>query len=212
MFALTDIRHRYEGRLALAVDDWSVEQGSHWLVTGPSGSGKSTLLNLLSGILRVEAGRVCVAGQDYAALSMAALDRFRGRNIGLVLQRLHLVSSLTVEANLLLAQYCAGLPQDRRRVRSLLDELGIAHRAAAFQHQLSHGQAQRVAVARAVLNRPKLILADEPTSNLDDRNCEQALQLLVDQAVRCDATLLIATHDGRLRAQFANRYALTEQE
>lgn len=211
MFILTGIRQHYDGRLALAIDAWSVEQGAHWLVTGPSGSGKTTLLNLLSGTLRAEAGTVCVAGQDYAVLSMAALDRFRGQNVGLVLQRLHLVSSLSVEANLLLAQYCAGLPQDKHRVRELLEELGIGDRSAAFPHQLSHGQAQRVAVARAVLNRPKLILADEPTSNLDDGNCEQALQLLLDQSARCNATLLIATHDGRLRDRFENRYALTGQ-
>lgn len=208
MFSLTGIRHSYDGRLALAVDDWRVAQGEHWLVMGPSGSGKSTLLHLLSGTLRPAQGSVCVAGQDYAALSASALDRFRGRSIGLVLQRLHLVASLSVEANLLLAQYCAGLPQDRPRVHALLDELGLGDRAGSFPHQLSHGQAQRVAVARAVLNRPKLILADEPTSNLDDANCEQALGLLVDQAVRCEATLLIATHDGRLRERFQNRYSL----
>lgn len=211
MFTLTGIRQHYDGRLALAIDAWSVEQGAHWLVTGPSGSGKTTLLNLLSGTLRAETGTVSVAGQEYRALSMAALDRFRGQNIGLVLQRLHLVSSLSVEANLLLAQYCAGLPQDKRRVSDVLEELGLGDRSTAFPHQLSHGQAQRVAVARAVLNRPKLILADEPTSNLDDRNCEQALQLLLDQASRCAATLLIATHDRRLHDCFANRYALAGQ-
>lgn len=208
MFALTEVRHHFDGRPALAIDAWRAEQGAHWLVVGPSGSGKSTLLGLLSGTLRCQSGTVIVAEQDYAALSGPDLDRFRGRNIGLVLQRLHLVPSLSVEANLLLAQYCAGLPQDRNQARRLLDELGLADRARDFPHQLSHGQAQRVAVARAVLNRPRLILADEPTSNLDDFNCEQALRLLVEQATRCDATLVIATHDGRLRERFENRYIL----
>lgn len=212
MFSLTDVRHHYEGRRALAIDAWHAEQGTHWLVMGPSGSGKSTLLNLLSGTLRSQAGKVVVAGQDFSGLSGAQLDRFRGQHIGLVLQRLHLVSSLSVEANLLLAQYCAGLPQDKQRVRSVLTELGLGDRGSDFPHQLSHGQAQRVAVARAVLNRPQLILADEPTSNLDDRNCEQALNLLVEQANRCEATLLIATHDSRLRERFVNRYALAGEE
>ena len=211
MFSLTDVRHHYEDRLALAIDAWHVEQGAHWLVIGPSGSGKSTLLNLLSGTLRSQAGKVIVAGQDFTGLSGARLDRFRGQHIGLVLQRLHLVESLSVEANLLLAQYCAGLPQDKQRVRSVLAELGLGDRVSDFPRQLSHGQAQRVAVARAVLNRPKLILADEPTSNLDDRNCEQALNLLVEQANRCEATLLIATHDARLRERFGNRYALADE-
>ena len=212
MFSLTDVRHHYEDRLALAIDAWHVDQGAHWLVMGPSGSGKSTLLNLLSGTLRSQAGKVIVAGQDFTGLSGARLDRFRGQHIGLVLQRLHLVESLSVEANLLLAQYCAGLPQDKQRVRSVLAELGLGDRVSDFPRQLSHGQAQRVAVARAVLNRPKLILADEPTSNLDDRNCEQALNLLVEQANRCEATLLIATHDARLRERFGNRYALAGEQ
>lgn len=212
MFSLTNVRHHYEGRLALAIDAWQAEQGAHWLVIGPSGSGKSTLLHLLSGTLRSQSGKVIVAGQDYSLLSGAAMDRFRGQHIGLVLQRLHLVPSLSVEANLLLAQYCAGLPQDKQRVRSVLGELGLGDRGADFPHRLSHGQAQRVAVARAVLNRPQLILADEPTSNLDDRNCEQALNLLVEQAARCNATLLIATHDARLRESFENRYVLAGEQ
>lgn len=212
MFSLTDVRHHYEDRLALSIDAWHAEQGAHWLVTGPSGSGKSTLLHLLCGTLRTQSGRVVVAGQDYAVLSGARMDRFRGQHIGLVLQRLHLVPTLSVEANLLLAQYCAGLPQDKRRVHSVLGELGLGDRGSAFPHRLSHGQAQRVAVARAVLNRPQLILADEPTSNLDDRNCEQALNLLVDQAKRCNATLLIATHDARLRGRFVNRYVLADEQ
>lgn len=211
MFSLTNVRHHYDGRLALSIDAWHAEQGAHWLVMGPSGSGKSTLLHLLSGTLRPQSGSVVVAGQDYSALSGAPMDRFRGRHIGLVLQRLHLVPSLSVEANLLLAQYCAGLPQDKQRVRSVLGELGLGDRGSDFPHRLSHGQAQRVAVARAVLNRPQLILADEPTSNLDDRNCEQALNLLLDQAARCNATLLIATHDARLRERFVNRYLLSDE-
>lgn len=211
MFSLTDVRHHYDGRLALSIDAWHAEQGAHWLVMGPSGSGKSTLLHLLSGTLRAQSGRVVVAGQDYSALSGASMDRFRGQHIGLVLQRLHLVPSLSVEANLLLAQYCAGLPQDKQRVRSVLGELGLGDRGSDFPHRLSHGQAQRVAVARAVLNRPQLILADEPTSNLDDRNCEQALNLLLDQAARCNATLLIVTHDARLRERFVNRYLLSDE-
>ena len=212
MFSLTDVRHQYGGRQALSIDAWHAEQGSQWLVMGPSGSGKSTLLHLLSGTLRTQTGKVVVAGQDYSALSGTRMDRFRGQHIGLVLQRLHLVPSLSVEANLLLAQYCAGLPQDKQRVRGVLGELGLGDRGSDFPHRLSHGQAQRVAVARAVLNRPQLILADEPTSNLDDRNCEQTLNLLVDQATRCNATLLIATHDARLRERFVNRYVLADEQ
>jgi len=208
MFSLNEIHHRYGAQSALVLDCWEVGQGEHWLVLGPSGSGKTTLLHLLAGILRPTQGRVSVAGQDLAALAPAALDRFRGRQIGIVLQRMHLVPSLTIERNLLLAQYCAGLPQDRARVGAVLGDLGLAGKAGAFPRELSHGQAQRVAVARAVLNRPSLILADEPTSNLDDGNCAQAIELIEQQAQQCGATLLIATHDARLQARFERRMTL----
>ena len=208
MFALSKVRHRYDGTVALAVDDWQVKQGEHWLVIGPSGSGKTTLLHLLAGVLHAQEGTVSVAEQDLGRLSQAALDRFRGRHVGIVLQRLHLMTTLTVARNLLLAQYCAGLEQDRARVDEVLSDLGIADKAAAYPRELSHGQAQRVAVGRAVLNRPRLLLADEPTSNLDDDNCAQALELLVKQAERCGATLLIATHDARLKVRFDRQLTL----
>lgn len=208
MFSLIEVHHRFGDQPALDIGRWEVGQGEHWLVIGPSGSGKTTLLHLLAGILRPSRGQVSVAGQDLGALSAAALDRFRGRHVGIVLQRLHLVASLTVARNLMLAQYCAGLAQDRARVDGVLDDLGLAGKADAYPHELSHGQAQRVAVARAVLNRPELILADEPTSNLDDANCAQAIELLEGQARHCGATLLIATHDGRLKARFERQMTL----
>jgi putative ABC transport system ATP-binding protein len=136
------------------------------------------------------------------------LDRFRGQHVGIVLQRLHLVPSLTVRDNVLLAQYFSGLPQDHGRVREVLDDLGLATKAAAYPHELSFGQAQRVAVARAVVNRPTLLLADEPTSNLDDTRCVQTLDLLESQARACSATLLIATHDQRIKARMRKQYSL----
>lgn len=208
MFTLNGIEHSYASRTALAVASWRVAQAEQWLLTGPSGSGKTTLLHVLAGILRPAKGSVSVAGQDLGALSASALDRFRGRTIGIVLQRLHLVGSLTVEGNLRLARYCADLPQDDRRIAEVLADLGIGDKAQAYPHELSHGEAQRVAVARAVLNRPKLILADEPTSNLDDAHCEQALRLLLEQAQHSGATLLIATHDARLKSRVERQMRL----
>jgi len=212
MFVLNRIRHRYGPEIALAIDDWRVAQGEQWLVIGPSGSGKTTLLHLLAGILRAREGTVSIADQDLGALSQVQLDRFRGRHIGIVLQRLHLVASLTVAGNLRLAQYCAGLEQDRTRVAAVLADLGIADKAGAYPSELSHGQAQRVAVARAVLNQPRLILADEPTSNLDDDNCMQALELLTREAERCGATLLIATHDARLKSRIPHQLVLPKTQ
>jgi putative ABC transport system ATP-binding protein len=209
MFTVHDLAHAYDdGKTVLRVADWRAEQGEHWLVLGPSGCGKSTLLHALAGILRPSAGRITVAGQELSALAPAALDRFRGRHVGIVLQRLHLVASLGVLDNLLLAQHLAGLPLDRGRARQVLADLDLAGREDARPHELSFGQAQRVAVARAVINRPRLLLADEPTSNLDDARCAQALDLIVAQAGACGATLVVATHDQRVKPRIANRYTL----
>ena len=208
MIVLRGVRRDYDGTRVLDVEHWQIAPGETWLVLGPSGSGKTTLLHILAGILRPSAGVVTVAGQDYAALSPAELDRFRGEHIGVVLQRLHLVASLTVLDNVLLAQYLARLPQDRRRARAVLDGLGLAAKTGSYPRQLSHGQAQRVALARAVINRPQLLLADEPTSNLDDAHCDEAYTLLTAQAAACNASLVIATHDARIRGRVHNQLEL----
>jgi putative ABC transport system ATP-binding protein len=208
VFALDKLRHAYAGVDVLNVGAWHAEQGAHWLILGPSGSGKTTLLHVLAGILKPTTGAVTIAGQDLSALGPGQLDRFRGQHIGIVLQRLHLVSSLTVMSNLLLAQYLAGVHEDHARVREVLTSLDISDKVDARPHELSFGQAQRVAVARAVVNRPQLLLADEPTSNLDNTRCVQALELLESQARACGATLVIATHDQRIKARVTKHYSL----
>jgi ABC-type lipoprotein export system ATPase subunit len=208
LFAVNNLHHAYDGQNVLAIDAWQAAQGEHWLLLGPSGSGKTTLLHALAGILRPAGGRIVVAGQDLASLSPSAVDHFRGRHIGIVLQRLHLIPSLNVMDNLLLAQYLAGLPQDRRRITEVLAGLDLAEKAMAKPHELSFGQSQRVAVARAVVNGPRLLLADEPTSNLDDARCLQVLELLQSQARACNATLVIATHDQRIKSRVTNQFAL----
>ena len=208
MFSIQNLTHAYNGATVLNVASWQAEQGAQWLMLGPSGSGKTTLLHVLAGILRPTSGQVAVANQDLIALAPSALDRFRGKHIGIVLQRLHLIDSLSVLNNLLLAQYLAGEPQNASRVREVLTRLDLGDKANARPHELSHGQAQRVAVARAVVNRPKLLLADEPTSNLDDTRCMQVLDLLLTQAKACGATLVIATHDQRIKSRVPNHYEL----
>ncbi|HSF22551.1 MAG TPA: ABC transporter ATP-binding protein [Burkholderiales bacterium] len=208
MFTIENLRHAYGPAEVLNVPAWRAEQGAQWLILGPSGSGKTTLLHVLAGILRPTAGSVSVAGQDLAALGAHQFDRFRGESIGFVPQRLHLVPSLSAARNLMLAQYLAGVPQDRARVREVLRMLDLGGKEGAYPHELSFGQAQRVAVARAVVNRPKLLLADEPTSNLDDERCAQAYGLLESQARACGATLVIATHDQRIKARMTNQFQL----
>lgn len=191
MFSLKDVRHRYGGRTVLQLERFEAAQGEKWLVLGPSGSGKSTLLHILSGLLKPSEGTVSVA-----------------RPIGIVPQKLHLIASLSVEENLLLAQYLAGARQEPARAVQVLAGVGLAERAQARPHQLSHGQAQRVAVARAVMNRPQLLVADEPTSNLDDAHCAATLGLLESQAAECGATLVVATHDARAKERFTHRLEL----
>ena len=212
MFSIQNLTHAYDGAAVLNVASWHAEQGAQWLMQGPSGSGKTTLLHVLAGILRPTSGQVTVADQDVMALSPSALDRFRGKHVGIVLQRLHLIDSLSVMNNLLLAQYMAGEAQDAARVREVLGSLDMGDKTNARPHELSHGQAQRVAVARAVVNKPRLLLADEPTSNLDDTRCMQVLDLLQAQARACGATLVIATHDQRIKSRVANHYELAQHE
>ena len=208
MFALAGIEHRYGTVAALRVPEWRAERGERWLLAGASGSGKSTLLNILAGLLRPSAGSVVVGGQDLGRLPEAALDRWRGRNVGYVPQRLHLIASLDVLDNLLLARFLAGLSVDRGAAAKLLASLGVDSVASRTPDRLSQGQAQRVAVARAVINRPALLLADEPTAALDDSSAQATIKLLSEQADAVDATLVVASHDGRIRSAFARRYDL----
>ncbi len=172
------------------------------MLLGPSGSGKSTWLHLLAGILTPLAGKVQVDGIAYTALSGGELDRFRGRNVGLVLQRAYFVEALSVEENLALARKMAGLAADRSFLFYLLEQLGIEQYARRNPRELSVGEQQRVTIARALVNRPKLILADEPSSALDDRNAMRVSQLLRERASEVGAALVVVTHDGRLRPDF----------
>ena len=202
------LRHDYAGRTVLSVPEWDVAAGGASLVLGPSGSGKSTLLSIIAGLAMPTAGSVKVAGKEITSMTPAERDALRARAVGLVLQTLHLIGVLGVRENLRLARRLAGLAPDDAHVDALMQSLGIAPLARARARDLSVGEAQRVAIARAVVNRPALILADEPTSALDDANCEKAIELLRSQAAACGATLVVATHDQRIRARFAHRLEL----
>jgi len=209
MIRLEQVRFAYNGGAdVLRLDEFVLERENHVLVVGPSGCGKTTLLHLIAGLLLPTQGSVVVDGQDLSALSAPARDRFRGRHVGIVLQQFHLLPTLTAMQNLLVAQSIAGLPVDRDAARAMLVALAVAERADAYPHQLSVGQQQRVAIARALVNHPKLLLADEPTSNLDDESCASVADLLLGAAERQGVSLVIATHDGRLRPKIARQLAL----
>jgi len=208
MLEIRGLRHQYDGRTVLSVPEWDVPRGEASLVLGPSGSGKSTLLNAIAGLATPTEGSIRIDGEAMTGIAPAARDALRARRIGLVLQTLHLIGVVTVRENLRLAQRLAGLPATDARIDEVLADLGIADLAGAKARNLSVGEAQRVAIARAVVNRPPLILADEPTSALDDANCENALALLLEQAKATGATLVVATHDNRIRERFAQRLEL----
>ena len=187
----------------LSFPDVELQQGDTLVLRGNSGSGKSTWLALLAGLLTPQQGELTVAGQRLDGLSNAARDAWRANNLGFLPQKLHLSEALTVVENLQLAYFAADLPLNaaaKTHIESTLVALGVADFVRGKPSTLSGGQAQRVALARAVLLDPKIILADEPTASLDDDAASAALALLQASAARCNATLVIATHDFRVAA------------
>lgn len=196
------LRFSYAGGPSLAFTDLEVPQGGVLLLQGRSGCGKSTWLALAAGLLTPSAGEIQVAAQDLTALGQAQRDAWRGRTVGFLPQRLHLSEALTVERNLALAFFASGLREDKAAIHAALQALGVEHLARRRPGELSGGQAQRVALARAVVLQPRVLLADEPTASLDDDAAAQALALLRESASRCGATLVIATHDARVRQAF----------
>jgi ABC-type lipoprotein export system ATPase subunit len=190
------LTYSYLGSKQIDFEDFGVNRGEHCLLLGESGCGKTTLLNLLGGLLRGANGLIKVNGIEIPKLSEHQLDRFRRENVGFIFQRNHLVSALNVQQNLLLAE------DNRSRADELLASLGLSTQKKKRVTDLSHGQAQRVAIARALMNKPQVILADEPTSALDDKNCSAVVDLLLSIAKENHSTLVIATHDSRLKSKF----------
>lgn len=188
--------------------DWQISRGTQWLLLGESGSGKTTLLHILTGLLKPENGTVYIKETDIYKLKEKERDHFRGRNIGIVFQKPHLINSLQIIENLLLAQGFAGLREDKARATEVLKSLGIEEKKHAYPGELSYGQLQRVSIARAVINKPALLIADEPTSSLDDKNTEIVLNLLFEQSRINGSTLIVATHDNRIKNSFINKYIL----
>jgi putative ABC transport system ATP-binding protein len=177
-----------------------VPAGQFLAIAGPSGSGKSTLLGLIAGLDQPTAGRIEVAGVDITALDEDALARFRRDHVGYVFQSFHLLPTLTAQENVAVPLELAGEAGAAERAASLLAEVGLAERAHHYPVQLSGGEQQRVAVARAMARRPALLLADEPTGNLDSATGKQIIELLVGTNRRRGSTLVLVTHDTALAA------------
>lgn len=208
MIRTQSLQFHYPGGQPLSFADVEVPQGGVLLQSGPSGCGKSTWLSLVAALVPPSAGQLTVADQPLAALKNTAADAWRARTVGFLPQKLHLSSALTVQQNLALAYWAAGLPDNAAAMRAALAQLGVLALAGRKPAQLSGGQAQRVALARAVLLRPRVLLADEPTASLDDEAAADAVDLLLRTAHQQGATLVIATHDARV----AQRIVLSKNE
>jgi putative ABC transport system ATP-binding protein len=193
-------------RRTTVLDDISldVETGTFLVVRGSSGSGKTTLLTLLSGLDRPTSGQVLIADQDITAASETELAPLRNKSIGFVFQSFHLVPSMTALENIMFPAELRKDPQAEEKARQLLQRVGLADRAHNLPSQLSGGEKQRVALCRAMINRPKLLFADEPTGNLDSRNGRKVLEQLIDLKNTHSATLILVTHNPEI-ARAADR-------
>lgn len=177
---------------------FSVEQGEFVAIIGPSGSGKSTLLHILGGVDTPTSGSVIINDTDISQLDETALAIFRRRQIGLIYQFYNLIPILTVEENLTLPLLLDGRKPDKKQVQTLIDKLGLAHRLTHLPNQLSGGQQQRVSIGRALVNNPALLLADEPTGNLDSENSKEIIALLRHFNKEFKQTVIIITHDEKI--------------
>ena len=207
MIKTESLKFSYDGKKYFDFPDINLDSGENLLIIGNSGIGKTTLLHLLAGILKPESGSINVSGIDISKFSDTELDKFRGDNIGIVFQKPHFISSLTINENLKLAQYLSS-SNTSVDVKKILESLNINDKYQQKPNQLSEGEKQRASIALALINSPSLILADEPTSSLDDFNCDNVIKLLKKQAKDHKAQLIVITHDARLKKHFKNNLNL----
>ena len=207
MIKTESLKFSYDGKKYFEFPDINLDSGENLLIIGNSGIGKTTLLHLLAGILKPESGLINVSGIDISKFSDTELDKFRGDNIGIVFQKPHFISSLTINENLKLAQYLSP-SKTSGDAKKILESLNIKDKYQQKPNQLSEGEKQRASIALALINSPSLILADEPTSSLDDFNCDNVIKLLKKQAKNHKAQLIVITHDARLKKHFKNNLNL----
>jgi len=188
----------------------TIPRGTFVAIVGPSGSGKSTLLGLIAGLDAPSGGRVVIDGVDITALDEDGLAKLRGEKIGFVFQFFHLIPSLTAYENVAVPMEIANLKDTRERAHALIDEVGLGGRSHHYPSQLSGGEQQRVALARALANDPPIVLADEPTGNLDSANGRHILDLLRNIHARRGATIVLVTHDAEVAAAAQARLVLRD--
>jgi len=206
MLEAKNIEFHYNPKQKFDLPDIQLSQGEQLLILGKSGSGKTTILNMLGGLLKPLNGEIKIGDTPLYSLKGASLDKFRGKNIGIIFQRPHILEPLTVLENLSIANFFSGTKGDKNE--NLLKELGIFEKRNAKVNTLSEGEAQRLSIARALANSPKVILADEPTASLDDENAANVVKLLKEQAEKYNAVLIIVTHDQRVKDHISNQITI----
>jgi ABC-type lipoprotein export system ATPase subunit len=215
MLAVTDLKKAFlspEGQRVeiVSVPAFALARGEQRALRGESGSGKTTFLNLIAGILAADGGRVLVDGTDMTALNEPGRDRLRAEKLGYIFQTFNLLQGFTVLENVVLGMSFGPRGADRPHAAEMLKRVGLGHRLNHFPRQLSSGQQQRVAVARALANRPKLVLADEPTGNLDRKHAREALALIREVSREQGAALLLVSHDEEVLGAFEQRSDFAE--
>ncbi len=208
MISSRQLTFSYSPTKKFAFPDLHCNDREALLILGQSGSGKTTLLHLLALLLTPGSGEISLNGQSLRNLTPADAARVRARQLGIIYQRAHFVSSLSVLDNILLANYLAHQQQDKHKAAYLADQLGFAEHLFKKPHELSQGEQQRVSIARALMNDPAVILADEPTASLDDLNCRKVVALLKEQSESIGASLVVVTHDRRLKDEFSKQVSL----
>ena len=193
-----NLEFKVANKTILNKQNFSISKGKHVLISGLSGSGKTTLMNLMSGLLKPTSGFVSIEENDFSKLTEENIDQIRSKNFGFIFQKLHLIKHLTVEQNILL-----GLNKDQSpNIDELIDDIGLKNKHTELAKNLSFGESQRVAIARGIINSPKVIFADEPTSSLDDKNTKKVLELIFFQAKKNNSTIIISSHDERVKKFF----------
>lgn len=199
LFDIKNIKYKVEDFIILNNLSFKVNEEQHLLILGPSGSGKTTIINLLSGLLKPSSGYINFKNTKYSLLSELQLDQLRSENFGFIFQKLHLIEHLNVEQNIAIAKN----KKNSLDINKLLDNLGLNGYNKMIVKNLSFGESQRVAVARGVVNNPKVIFADEPTSGLDDKNTELVIKLIFEQVKKTESTLIVSSHDQRIKKNFS---------
>ena len=208
MISTKNIKFSYNKDQNFIMPDLFCQAGGTILVTGNSGKGKTTYLHILAGMLQPNSGEILIDNTDFTNLKGSKADKFRGKNIGVVFQKSHFIASLSVLENLEMASWLATGKKHTKRAKELLTKLDILEQAHKQPSQLSVGQQQRVSIARALMNEPKVLLADEPTSSLDDKNADNVIELLESLSKEYKAALIIVTHDSRIKAKFTNQITM----